>query len=67
MREITLKIPEDKVDFFLELIKQLDLEVAEFDVIPEAHKEIVRERIQNSDASKLVSWEEARKELKYKA
>ena len=46
MREITLKIPEDKVDFFLELIKQLDLEVAEFDVIPEAHKEIVRERIQ---------------------
>ena len=67
MREITLKIPEDKVAFFLELIKQLYLEVTQFDDISEEHKEIVRQRILNSDSSKLLSWEQVRKELKLKA
>lgn len=67
MREITLKIPEDKLDFFLELVKHLDLEVTESYDIPREHQEIVRQRIQNSDTSKLVSWEQGRKELKFKA
>ncbi|RAI95108.1 hypothetical protein [Algoriphagus yeomjeoni] len=65
MKEITLRIPEEKLDFIMELIKQLDLEVAGSDETPEEHKEIVRQRIQNSDSSKLLAWAEVRKDLKY--
>jgi hypothetical protein len=66
MREVTLKIPEEKLEFYLELFEQLGLETEfEFE-IPEEHKEIVRERIRNSKPEDLIPWEEARKTLKFK-
>jgi len=58
MKEVTIKIPEKKVSFFMELIRQLGLEVAEEVEIPEEHKQIVRERVkkyENSPGSYL-SW-----------
>ncbi|HSV77001.1 MAG TPA: addiction module protein [Bacteroidales bacterium] len=58
MKEITIKIPEKKVSFFMELIRQLGLEVTEEVEIPEEHKQIVRERVkkyENSPGSYL-SW-----------
>ncbi|TVR27639.1 MAG: hypothetical protein EA390_13585 [Balneolaceae bacterium] len=67
MKEITLKVPDHKIDFVLELIEQLGLEFAEDTEIPEEHKEIVRERIRTSDPEKLIPWSEARKQLEFKS
>ena len=67
MTEITLKIPETKLDFFMELIQQLGYEVNIKDVhIPEEHKKLVRNRIKTAKKEDYVSWEEARKQFKKK-
>ncbi|MGS2764457.1 hypothetical protein [Sinomicrobium sp. M5D2P9] len=66
MREITLKIPDKKFSFFMELIRQLGIQVAEDIEIPEEHKAIVRERIKNSKPENLIPWEEARKQFTFK-
>ncbi|MCB0430806.1 MAG: hypothetical protein H6585_09190 [Flavobacteriales bacterium] len=69
MKEVTLKIPDKRFGFFMELVKQLGFEVTEradqMD-IPEEHKAIVRERIKKSKPEKLVPWKEARKQLNFK-
>jgi hypothetical protein len=59
MREVTLKIPEEKFEFYMELFEQLGLETEmEYD-IPEEHKEIVRERIKRSNENPelLLDWD----------
>lgn len=67
MKEITLKIPDEKVDFVLELIEKLGLEISsEEPVIPEEHKAIVRERIKTSKPEDFIPWEEARKKFTFK-
>jgi hypothetical protein len=66
MREITIKIPEDKFSFFQQLITNLGFDF-EVDIqIPEEHKEIVRERIKKSKPEDFKSWKEARKQLRFK-
>jgi len=68
MKEITLKVPDSKLAFFMELVKQLGLKVRQEEiVIPEEHKAIVRKRIQNSKPEDLIPWEEARKQLQFKS
>jgi hypothetical protein len=68
MKEITLKIPEDKYDFFMEVFNQLGLEVSDDDfVIPEWQKEVVLERIKKNKEEDLIPWEEARKQFKFKS
>ncbi|REL24796.1 hypothetical protein DYD21_16680 [Rhodohalobacter sp. SW132] len=67
MKKITLDVPDDKVDFVIELINQLGLTSSEEPDIPEEHKEIVRERIRSANQDDLVSWEEARKQLMFKS
>jgi Arc/MetJ-type ribon-helix-helix transcriptional regulator len=66
MKEITLKVPDHKIDFILELIEQLGVEVSEEIKIPEEHKEIVRERIQKSNANpeRLLNWDEVKDNFK---
>lgn len=66
MKEITLKVPDHKIDFVLELFEQLGIEISDDIEIPEEHKEIVRERIRTSDPEKLIPWDEARKQFKFK-
>lgn len=70
MKEVKLKIPEEKLGFFRELVKELGFEMKEGDEetidIPEEHKAIVRERIKKSRPEDLVPWEEARKQFKFK-
>jgi hypothetical protein len=66
MREVTIKIPEEKFEFYMELFGHLDLETEFEHEIPEEHKEIVRERIKNSKSEDLIPWEEARKMMKFK-
>ena len=68
MKEITLKIPEDKFDFFMEVFNQLGLETSDYDyVIPEWQKEIVLERVKKNKKEDLIPWEEARKQFKFKS
>ena len=66
MKEVTLKIPEKKLGFFMELIKHLGFEVSEEVEISEEHKAIVRERIRTAKPEDMVSWKEARKQLSFK-
>lgn len=67
MKEITLRVPDQKVTFVLELIEQLGLEIsAEDAAIPEEHKAIVRERMRTSNPEDLIPWDEARKQFKFK-
>lgn len=65
MKEVTLKIPENKFDFFMELIKNLGLEVSENIEIPESHKAQVRERMERSSETpaRLLDWDQAEKHL----
>ncbi len=67
MKEVTLKIPDDKYQFFLELIDSLGFEKTEEWDIPEEHKTIVGERIKNSKPEELIPWEEARMRLRFKS
>lgn len=66
MKEVTLRIPDKKLGFFMELIQQLGFEVSEEVEIPEEHKAIVRERIKTGKPEDMVSWKEARKQLTFK-
>lgn len=64
MKEVTLKVPEKQLAFFLELMEKLGFEVASELDIPERHKlEVLRRIEQNSDEDS-VSWEEAKKHIK---
>lgn len=67
MTEVTLKIPDGKLSFFIELVNSLGYECnVATDEIPEEHKVLVRERIQSATENDYVSWENARKKLKFK-
>jgi len=65
MKEITLKIPDQKLEFAIELFHQLGLEIVAEPHIPEEHKAIARERIASMSEGELIPWEEARKQLTY--
>ncbi len=62
MKEIIVKVPDEKLGFVIELLDQLGLE-NDFE-ISEAHKKIVLERIESSVEEELIPWEEARKKLR---
>lgn len=63
MKEITLQVPDQKYDLFLNLVKDLGIEISEKTEIPEEHIKIVRERIQSENTDEMVSWEQARKQF----
>lgn len=63
MKEVKLMIPDDKLDFFLNLIEELGYEISILEDIPERHKSIVRRRIEESKEEELLSWEEAREDF----
>ena len=59
MKEITLKVPDTKLRFFMELFKQLGLEVKDEElIIPKKHQEIVLDRIQNTKEEELLNWDD---------
>ena len=69
MKEITLKIPDKKVDFFMELVKELGFEVQEEIEIPEEHKNIVRERIRTSkeNPDQLLNWDDVKDSFDFRS
>jgi hypothetical protein len=68
MREVTIKLPEERYEFVMELLANLGLEVASDMEIPEWQKNIVRERIAEYEANPdiAIPWNEARKQIKTK-
>lgn len=63
MKEVTLKIPDNKLAFFMELTKQLGFEVFVEDMeIEETHKELVRNRIKKADEDhgRLLPWDDVK-------
>ena len=59
MKEVTIKIPEKKLNFFMELMNQLGFEVTHKYDIPEEHMSIVRERIKEDEENpgQLEEWD----------
>ena len=66
MKEVRLNIPENKLSFFLELFKQLGLDVTEDSEISDTEKDIVRKRIKTTNPEDLVAWNEVRKKFTFK-
>lgn len=66
MKEVTIKIPDGKYQFFMELVRNLGFENIEDSEISEKHKAIVIDRIKKSRSEDLIPWQEARKQLRFK-
>jgi hypothetical protein len=70
MKQVILTIPDNKYQFFMELLKSFEYLTVEERVleIPEEQKAIVRERMKASDAdpSRLLDWDKAKQQLKFK-
>lgn len=66
MKEITIKIPEKKLSFFMELVRNLGFEVKKEVDIPDKHKELVKERIKKSDddPTRILDWENVKDKFK---
>jgi hypothetical protein len=68
--KLTLDIPNNQIDFFLQLIKNLNFDIkierkeAETD-IPEWHKAILEERlaVYETDTSGFVKWDDLKKDI----
>lgn len=66
MHELILKIPDNKLSFFMELVKSLGFVQIENEVLSPHQKEMVnleRNRMKEN-AEYLLDWEVARKALK---
>lgn len=62
MKLITLRIPDQKYDEFLELVKEMGIVIDDTTITSE-QKKIVRERIRTARADEMIPWDEARKQL----
>lgn len=65
MKEITLRISDSKLSFFMELVKQLGVEVVEDTPIPQWQKDQVRQSIQEikEGTAELTEWEAIKKDI----
>ncbi|MEX1192124.1 MAG: addiction module protein [Brumimicrobium sp.] len=65
MKEITLKVPDAKLRFFLELIQQLGIEVKDEIDIPLEQQEEVERRLKLVEQGKMKtrSWNEAKQDV----
>ena len=63
MKEITLRISDSKLSFFMELVKQLGVEVVDDSPIPQWQKDQVRQSIQEikDGTAELTEWEAIKK------
>jgi hypothetical protein len=82
MKQITIQVPDTKVEFFLELLHQLGIQASTIRAdetvatmqeddelfIPEWHKEIVRECIRENqnNPERMLNWEEVRDRFELK-
>lgn len=60
MKEVTLKVQEEKYRFFMELMAQLDFVEVNDDSysIPKFHESIVKERLETYKIEEQFDWED---------
>lgn len=65
MKEIILNVPDHKVNFVMELIEQLGLEMQQETKIPDEHQKEVNRRLDMLDSGEMSirNWDEAKKEI----
>lgn len=69
MKQFTIRIPDNKVDLFVELMKSISfVKSIEEDIItdiPEKHKSVVRERIQKygDKTDNYIEWDKIEEKL----
>ncbi len=66
MKQVTITLPGEQLDFFVQLVHKLGFDVEEETEIPEIQKNIVMERIRESKPEELLQWKTARKKLVFK-
>ena len=73
MARIVIDIPDNKLGFFMELVKNLgfakvaqESKMSDIMDIPEAHQKLVMDRFNKvrKNPDKLMDWDEAKKTLK---
>lgn len=67
MREVTVRIPDEKFEFCMELFEQLGLQTEAVYEIPEEHKKIVLQRIKMAEKNpeRLLDWEKIKDEFDF--
>ena len=75
MKQVVLNIPDNKFNFFMELVRNFKFvsiektteNASEID-IPEWHKEIINDRVKNSKIEDMQNWKDVELKLdaKYK-
>ncbi len=69
MKAFTIFIPEEKVQFFMELVKSLGFKVKEENTkeieLSDAHKSILNERLENykNNPDSYMDWDDAQKDI----
>lgn len=67
MARIVVNVPDEKLTEFNQAMNTMGFQSKEEDfVVPEWHKEIVRERIKNTKEEDYIPWEEVKKKLDIK-
>ena len=72
MKQFTILIPDNKESLFIELMKSLSfvkkIEPTEIIDIPDWHKDIINERLENykKNPEEYRDWEEVQKEINQK-
>ena len=63
--QITVKMPDERYDFFMELISYLPIEVVEHDDIPQAHKELLDQRLKDYEnkPDQVLDFDEAMNDI----
>ena len=64
MKQIVLLVPEEKYDFFVELLNSIDFVSIDDISIPESHKNLVRQRKQTSTAGSFKNWDDVKHQFK---
>ncbi|MEF8846507.1 MAG: hypothetical protein V5A59_13605 [Bacteroidales bacterium] len=69
MKQIILRVPDNKYSFFIELLNNFDFVTIEEEgiEIPEEQKDKVRERMKKSQSnpSRLLKWNEVKKKIQF--
>ena len=67
MKEVTIFIPDERLDFILELLGQLGVEASQKYDIPEEHMNLVRDRVAKSDLDpdRLEDWDKIKDQFDF--
>lgn len=65
MKQLTVSVSDEKYDFLVELLNNLEfISIDESLVIPEEHKNLVRERRATATPDSLKNWDEVKHKFK---